>query len=749
MKIIVFCFLSFLLTSVVQAKETDVYVNNIEVRGNQFVETGRILANLVSQKNQDINRSHIAKDIRRLMKTGFYQDVRVLHENGVLIFEVIENPMIAALDFEGNDEILTKKLKPLVSLKPGRIVSIAAIKKDEIRLRKEYLKKGFYQVDIHVEQKKLSDGRISLTFHIDEGDVTRIKRIRFIGNKSFSDRDLQDVTMSRAADFMAWFGDRDVFDSERLKADSQMLMKWYLDHGYLDAQVESTIASLSPDKRWFYIHFNIHEGPIYRVRKLSVSGDMVPSRKALKSTISLEYGENYSLQALQNTINAMTETVGDEGFAFANITPEFHRDLNTNTVDIRFHVEKNREIYIRRILITGNSKTEDEVIRRELRQHEASRYSAKNYNLSKKRLNRKDFFEKVRFSFKETEQSNQVDLEVAVQEKKTGSFSIGAGYSQLEKTFFTGKLEERNFLGKGLGANLNASIGGATQNFNISITEPYFLNQELSLTTNVFKTQSDLQTVTQYTQDNVGGGLTLGVPLTEEMSYSIGYQYTRTNLTNIPAGSSLLLLSQAGTNITGEISQAIGWDNRNRVLAATEGSAHSISLNIAGIGGDNYFTEISTSSKWYTELAPRYTFNPQISWRQISGYKKKPVPIYRRYSMGGMGSLRGFDNYGISILDPLSGDIIGGNQMIQASLNLFVPLPYVETGGFRGVFFLDAGTVADKTNSLQWRTMRASYGFAIEWLSPIGPVGLIWGYPIRQQPGDRLKAFEFALGSGF
>ncbi|MDQ6962196.1 MAG: outer membrane protein assembly factor BamA [Mariprofundaceae bacterium] len=749
MKIIVFCFLSILFTSSVQANEQDVYVSDIQVRGNQFVETDHILANLVSQKAKDINNNHIAKDIRRLMKTGFYQDVRVLYENGVLIFKVIENPMIASLDFEGNDEILTKKLTPLLSLKPGRILSMAAMQKDETRLRKEYLKKGFYQVDIKVTPKKLSDGRVALTFYIEEGDVTRIKRIRFIGNNAFSDQDLQGVTMSRAADFVAWFGDRDIFDSERLKADAQVLMKWYLDHGYLDAQVESTIASLSADKRWFYINFNIHEGPIYKVRKLSLSGDIVPDRKTLKSKILLEYGETYSLTALQSTLSAMTEAVGNEGFAFANVTPEFHRDLNTNTVDIRFNVEKNREIYIRRIFITGNSKTEDEVVRRELRQHEASRYDASKYNMSKKRLNRKDFFEKVRFSFKETNEQSQVDLEVAVEEKKTGSFSIGAGYSQLEKTFFTGKLEERNFLGKGLGANLNASIGGTTQNFNLSITEPYFLGEELSLTTNVFKTQSNLQTITQYTQNNTGGGLTLGVPLTEEMSYSIGYQYTGTNLTNIPVNASLLLLSQAGINVTGEVSQAIGWDNRDKVLASTSGSTHSLSVNIAGIGGDNYFTEFSVASKWYTQLAPRYILNPQVSLRQISGYKKKNVPIYRRYSIGGMGSLRGFDNFGVSILDPVTGDIIGGNQMMKASLNLFVPLPYVKTGGFRGVFFLDAGTVADKTNSLQWRTMRASYGFAIEWLSPIGPVGLIWGYPIRQQPGDRLKAFEFALGSGF
>lgn len=749
MRIIVFCLLSLYFISVSQAATENTHITDIQVRGNQFVETGSILANLNSRKDQNIDANKIAQDIRKLMKSGFYQDVRVLFEQGNLIFEVVENPMIASLDIEGNKEILDKKLITFLSLKPGRILSAAGIRRDETKMRKEYLKKGFYQVEINAEKRMLEDGRVALTFNVNEGEVTRIKRIRFVGNQAFNDIELQNVTASRAADFVAWFADRDVFDSERLKADTQMLMKWYLDHGYIDAQVESTLASLSADKRWFYINFNIHEGPQYKVRKLDIVGDITPDKKTLEETIELKSGELYSLQALQTTIETMTTTIGNEGFAFANVTPEFHRDLNTHVVDIQFNIQKGREIYIRRINITGNSKTEDQVVRRELRQQEGARYSATNYNLSKKRLQRKDYFEKSQFTFKQTNKENQVDLAINVEEKKTGSFSIGAGYSQLEKTFFTGKLQERNFLGKGLGANLNASIGGLTQNFNVSITEPYFLDQELSLTTNIFKTQSNLQTITQYTQNNTGGGLNLGIPLSEELSYSIGYQYTRTDLSNIPVGASLFLLSQAGVNTTSEISQGISWDSRDRIVAATHGNVQTIGFNIAGAGGDNFFTEINASSKWYFSASEKFTFNPQISWRQINAYNQKVTPIYRRYSMGGMGSLRGFDNFGVSILDPVNGDIIGGTQMVQASFNVFTPLPYITTKGFRGVFFLDAGNVADKTKPLQWRTMRVSYGFAIEWLSPIGPVGLIWGYPLKKQPGDRLKSFEFAIGTGF
>jgi len=732
-------------------------VASVEVSGNRYVESVAILASVEVKAGDKLSKRAISQDVRRLFKTGYFEDVYVVGhtENGGvrLVYTVKENPLIANLEILGNDEIVDKDLKPKLSLKPGKVYSAAKLRSDRNAIRKAYLKEGFYQVEVRAEEEVREDGRIELALHVTEGEITHIKRIRFVGNEAFSDDELRDELASKESSFSSYFSDKDVFDRERFGADARLLQQYYMNNGYLDLKIESTQLSLTPDKKSFYLTFALHEGPQYSVDKIDVQGDMVPSKEALMESVELSEGEIYSFLDLTKTISAMEEKVGDEGYAFVSVTPLFKRDVAAQKVSITFDVEKGREVYVERIQITGNKKTEDAVLRRELRQYEGARYSASGIKRSKERLRRAQLYKDVRVNLEKGEAGDLVQMNVDVEEDKTGSFSAGAGYSQVEKVFFTAKVEERNFLGKGYTANSNAEIGGVTQNYDVALSDPYFLDSDVRASVNMFKNQTKLDDITSYKQDSIGGGIDFSMPLAEYVSYSIGYQYNRSKLTDIPITASLALRSQAGLQTTGELGQSLTWDTRNRTLAPTEGHREILAFSLAGVGGDNKFAEVSVSTKSYFSLTEKLIFSPTLAASYINGFGGKEIPIYRRYSMGGVGTLRGFDSYGVTLRDPTTGEVVGGDKQVRGSLDLFFPLPYMETAGFRGVLFFDAGTTWGSSLSVNeafsTSKIRTSAGVGVEWMSPIGPLSLAWGYPINKVAGDIERNFEFALGVGF
>jgi len=726
---------------------------SINIVGNHFIETPSIMDKIRTRVGQKVDKRRISRDVKRLFATGFFADIRVLgvvkKDGRHLTYQVKENPMIASLTLDGIHAVKEKDLKLKLKLKSGRIFNKPYLDKDIQTIRRGYLKKGYYQVKVNALKKPRNDGRVDVTLQVHEGDVTRIKRIRFIGNESLSDDELAKTIASRQSDLMAWFKDRDVFDSDRLKTDRQLILQNYLDQGYLDAKVESTLVSLSSDKRSFYITFSIHEGTQYEVSSIKLQGDIVPDRDTLMKLVYLHEGDLYSLEKMRNSVNDITTRVGDEGYAFATVTPLFQRNIDAHTVALTFDIEKGKEVYVERIEISGNNKTVDSVIRRELRQQEGSRFSSTKLENSKRRLKRLSLFEDVRVSMPRGSAPDKVRMKVEVDEKSTGSFSIGAGFSQLEKVFIRSSIRERNFLGKGYVGNLSGEIGARTQNIDARVTDPFFLGKHLSASLNIFKRQTRLQTYTFFKENSFGGGFGIGVPITDYFSYGIDYQFSNTDIFDIPITSSLILQSQVGKQTTGELTQSLTWDTRDNIITPKEGTFISGNLGIAGAGGSNKYVQSSISGGTFFTMGESFTLNPSFTVRYIRGYSNRDVPIFRRFSMGGIGSVRGFDRYGLTIRDPATGEVIGGNKTARASVNLFFPLPYMKTSGFRGLAFADVGSIADFNEALQFAKARASVGFGIEWLSPVGPVGLVWGFALRKQPEDRIKTFEFALGSTF
>jgi outer membrane protein insertion porin family len=740
---------------------------SINVDGNRYVEKETILAKLHTAVGQKLDRRMLSQDVRRLYKTGFFSDVQVTgtrKAEGVhLVCQVKEYPLVAKLELEGNNEVTTKDLKPRMKLRSGRIFSPVNQASDRNTIRKQYLKKGYYQIEVEFKTIARGDGRVDLVINIEEGEITRIKRIQFIGNEQFSDADLRSEIASRQSDTITLITDRDVFDRKRMGADGQLLQQFYLNNGYLDVSVESSRLAMSTDKKSFDLTFSVHEGVQYSVKSIGVQGDLVPDLDTLMELVELREGRTYSLLEMRNSIDAITDRVGDEGYAFATVTPLLNRDINAHTVAVSFDVEKGKEVYIERLEISGNEKTEDVTIRRLSKQSEGERYSGTQVRMSKEAMQRTEYVEDVRVSFPKGSASDRVDMKVDITEKKSGSFSVGAGYSQTEKFMITGNVSENNLFGKGYRASLDGSIGFSTQNYNASLTDPFFLGENLSATVGLFRTQTDQFTTVTYDLISTGGSVGFGIPLSEHISYGITYQYNSSELSGIDVASSLLVLAQQGSQTTGEVLQTISWDSRDRMISTKDGHVETLRFGVAGLGGKNRFWETSVSSKFYIPFGEEkdIILNPSFSSSYIRAYGGREIPLYRRYSIGGIGSMRGFDSAGVTLRDPATGEAIGGDKQFRGSVNLFFPLPYMQTAGFRGLVFADAGMVWGSVSTtvgavslnvsepFSLSRMRYSAGLGFEWLSPVGPLGLVWAFPFRSFTGDAEKSIEFMMGSSF
>ncbi|MDQ7000297.1 MAG: outer membrane protein assembly factor BamA [Mariprofundus sp.] len=740
---------------------------SIDVEGNHNVEKEAVLVKMKTRAGQRLERRQLSRDVRTLYKTGFFSDIRFVGTRtaqGIhLVCHVKEYPLIAKLTMEGNDQFPTKDLQLKMKLKPGRIYSPRYQESDRNTLRKGYLKDGYYQVGIDFIPTRRKDGRIDLLIRVHEGEVTRINRIHMIGNKAFSDAVLRKEIASRRSDLLSWFSDRDIFDTKRFSADGQLLQQYYLNHGYLDMKLDSEQITMAADKKSFSLTFSIHEGVSYNVEKVVLQGDLVPDQKTLQELIKLKPGDIYSLNDMRATIEAITERVGDEGYAFATVTPLLQRNIDNHTVAITFDIEKGEEVYVERIEISGNEKTDDSVIRRLLDQSEGARYAGTQVKHSKEALKRAQFVEDVRVSFPKGSVGDKVHMKVDVTEKKSGSIAGGFGFSQREKVIITARITEKNLLGKGYQASINGKLGKVTQDITASLADPYFLDTNISASLNAFKTKTDPQLGANYQTNSVGGGIAFSVPMTHYMSYGINYQFNSTELSNVPVTASLFQRAQIGRQTVGELTQSLTWDSRDRYMATSSGHIDSVSFSVAGLGGNERFLETAVSSRWYFPFGEKENIilNPSVGYRSIRGFSGQNIPLWRRYSLGGIGSMRGFDSLGITVIDPNTNEAVGGDNQITASANLFFPLPYVQTAGIRGLFFVDAGTLWGSASAtvgavtinvqepFSLSRVRYAAGFGIEWISPIGPVGLTWAFPIRTVSGDREKSFEFAIGTTF
>ena len=761
-------------------------VKDIRVEGIQRTEAGTVFSYLPVRVGDTFNDEKAAAAIKALYATGFFKDVRVEADGNVLVIMVEERPAIASVDFTGTKEFdktqLTKSLKDL-GLGESRILDKSLVDRAEQELKRQYLSRGLYGVQITTTVTPLERNRVAVTFAVDEGEVARIKKINIIGNKVFSDSDLQDQIKLSTPGWFTWYSKSDQYSKQKLAGDIETLRSFYLNRGYLEMQVESTQVSISPDKKDIYITINLIEGQKFTVAGIKLDGEMLGREKELQDLVTLKKGDAYSGEKMNETTRKISERMGVFGYAFANVnaSPEINREKNEVTFTI--FVDPGKRVYVRRINIGGNDRTRDEVIRREFRQFESSWYEGDKIKLSRDRLGRLGFFTDTNVDTLEVAGApDQVDLNVKVVEKPTGNVMIGAGFSSSEKLTLTGSINQANAFGTGNNIGISVNTSRVYRTIAIQHTNPYFTEDGVSRTTEVFLrtsrpplylTDIDYKVVTK------GGNVSFGIPFTEFDRVFLGagiedttvdtysnspsrYREFVFNNTQSGAFDPLSSTDGVGSAHTTAFPLTAAWqrDNRDSALIPTRGRYRRANLEVSPVGSSTYY-RTTYQDQYFIPLNQSNTatlaLNGEINYGGALG--DNAYPIFKNYFAGGIGTVRGYQagSLSVSARSRGLGDTrfnlpIGGSARLIMNAELQMPFPGTGVDrSLRWFTFLDAGQVFSPEDGqrINLSDLRYSTGLGLSWISPVGPLKLSLGYPMNPQSFDRTQRFQFQLGTGF
>lgn len=761
-------------------------VKDIRVEGIQRTEAGTVFSYLPVRVGDTFNDEKAAAAIKALYATGFFKDVRVEADGNVLVIMVEERPAIASVDFTGTKEFdktqLTKSLKDL-GLAESRILDKSLVDRAEQELKRQYLSRGLYGVQITTTVTPLERNRVGLTFAVDEGEVARIKQINIIGNKFFSDSDLRDQIKLSTPGWFTWYSKSDQYSKQKLAGDIEALRSFYLNRGFLEMRVESTQVSISPDKKDIYITVNIIEGQKFTVAGIKLDGEMLGREKELQDLVTLKQGDAYSGEKMNETTRKITERMGVFGYAFANVnaSPDINREKNEVTFTI--FVDPGKRVYVRRINIGGNDRTRDEVIRREFRQFESSWYEGDKIKLSRDRLGRLGFFTDTNVDTLEVAGApDQVDLNVNVVEKPTGNVMIGAGFSSSEKLTLTGSINQANAFGTGNNIGISVNTSRVYRTIAIQHTNPYFTEDGVSKTTEVFLRTArpplylndiDYRVVTK------GGNVSFGVPFTEFDRVFLGagvedttvdtfanspsrYREFVHNRNQSGAFDPLSATDGVGNAHTIAFPLTAAWqrDNRDSALIPTKGRYRRANLEVSPAGTSTYY-RTTYQDQYFLPLnmsnSATLALNGEINYGGALG--DNAYPIFKNYFAGGIGTVRGYQagSLAVSARSRGLGDTrfnlpIGGSARLVMNAELQMPFPGTGVDrSLRWFTFLDAGQVfsPEDGQKISLSDLRYSTGLGLSWISPVGPLKISLGYPINPQSFDRTQRFQFQLGTGF
>jgi len=743
-------------------------VKDIRVEGIQRTEAGTVFSYLPVRVGETYNDEKGAAAIKALYATGFFKDVRLEVEGDVLVVIVEERPAIASVDFSGvkefDKEQLTKALKD-IGLGESRIFDKALVDRAEQELKRQYLSRGLYGVQITTTVTPVERNRVNVSFAVDEGEVARIKQINIVGNKAFSDSELRGLLNLRTPGWFTWYTKADQYSKQKLTGDIETLRSFYLNRGYLEMQVESTQVSITPDKRDIYITININEGEKFTVGEVKLEGEMFGREEELKSLIELKPGDVYSGEKLAESVKRISERMGNFGYAFANVNanPEINREKRE--VGFTVLIDPGKRVYVRRISIAGNTKTRDEVIRREFRQFENSWYDGEKIRLSRDRVDRLGYFKEVNIETPEVPgTTDQVDINMTVAEKPTGNILLGAGFSSSEKLMLTGSIQQANAFGSGntLGIDVNTSKRNRT--IALSQTTPYFTDDGVSRSYEVFlrTTRPPEINTGDYVVETTGANVKFGVPFSEVDTVFFGLGVERTNVLTYGPGDTGFNESpelykryvrdfgdgKEATTTSFPLTAAWQRDSRDSALVPTVGRYQRVNLELAPAGTLRYY-RATYQHQWFRPLfrAVTLALNGEVNYGR--GLGGKPYPVFKNFYAGGIGSVRGYEG---SSLGPRAnnGDPLGGTSRIIANAELQFPFPGSGADRtLRWFTFFDAGNVFEEGAKFQVSDLRYAVGAGISWVSPIGPLKLSYGVPLNSKAGDRKQNFQFQLGTGF
>src|SRR5262245_1038347 len=731
-------------------------VKDIRVEGIQRTEPGTVFSYLPVKIGDTLTEEGAAEAIKSLFATGFFKDVRLEAEGNVLVVSVVERPAIAQIDFVGQKEFDKDKLREAlkhIGLAQGRIFDRSLLEKAEQELKTQYLSRGMYAVEITTTVTPLERNRVAINFNIAEGEVAKIHQINIVGNKVFSESDLLDQFTLTTPGLLTWYSKNDQYSKQKLEGDLETLRSNYLNQGYLEFTIDSTQVAISPDKKDIYITVNVTEGEKFTVSDIKFDGDLLVPEAELRHLLKLKKGDVFSREKLTESTKLMVDRLGNEGYAFANVNPVPELDREKKQVAFTLYVDPGRRVYVRRINISGNTTTRDEVIRREMRQLEGAWYSAEKLKRSKQRIDKLGYFSEVSVDTVNVPGTNdEVDVEVKVVERPTGNLLFGIGFSTAEKVILSASVSQSNLFGTGNALSLQINSGSVNKVYALSYTNPYFTDDGVSLGVDLYKRNVDaanLNSVTPYKTKTLGTGLRIGVPITEYDTISYGLAVERTDVQTFPGSPPqyIQFVDEFGSTNTALIGTA-GWsrDGRDSVIYTTSGLLQRLSLEVALPPAElRYYRATYRLDYWYPIGKENVLqLSGQIGYAH--GYDDKPLPFYKNFYLGGIGSVRGYYTSSIGPKDPL-GNALGGPTLTAGSVEFYFPFPGLQRDkSVRLSAFVDAGQVSDNFDFSQ---TRFSTGLALSWYSPVGPIKISFARALNRQPDDRVQPFQFSLGTTF
>ncbi len=738
-------------------------VRDIRVEGLQRIEPGTVFASLPLRVGDRYTDDMGAAAIRSLFALGLFKDVRLETQGDVLVVVVQERPSVASVEFIGlkefDKEVLVKALKD-VGLSEGRPFDNALADKAEQELKRQYISRSLYGAEVVSTATPIDRNRVNLTFTITEGGPAKIAQIDIVGNQAFSDATLRDQFNLDTGGWMSWYTKSDRYSRTKLNADLEALRSFYLSRGFLEFRIDSTQVAMSPNKQDMSITINITEGERFVISGVKLEGNYLDREDEFKALVKIAVGKPYNAETVADTTKAFTDYFGKFGFAFARVEAKPQIDRRNNRVEFVLMAEPSRRAYVRRIQVAGNVRTRDEVIRREFRQFEAAWYDGEKIRLSRDRVDRLGFFTQVNVETLEVPGApDQVDLLFTVAEKPTGSISLGAGFSSSEKVALNFGIRQENAFGSGNYLAVEVNTSKFNRNLVLSTTDPYFTQNGISRTLDLFQRTSRpyLGDVNAYSLINSGAGLRFGVPVTETDTVFMGMNAEQTE---IRAGTGLPDPYREYAEKFGATSSALpltlGWarDGRDSALVPTRGSLQRVNADVS-VGGDVRYVRASYQYQQYFPLSKKYTlaFNTDLGWGQ--GLKGQEYPLFKNFYVGGLGSVRGFEQSTLGPTRPTTSTnlvpiYLGGPKKLVFNAEFITPFPGAGNDRTLRLFgFTDIGRAFGEQEKVSLGELRASAGIGLSWISPMGPLRFSYATPIRQQTGDKIQRLQFQIGTSF
>ncbi len=721
----------------------------VDVAGNIRIEVDAIKRVVKTKPGDLYNLKSLSEDLKAIYALGYFDDIKIeteaLPEGNKVTFKVKEKPTLSSVRISGNQWVFeNEEIKEVITSKRGAILNINMIQNDISRIEDLYKEKNYHNVSVDYKIFERKNNQADLEYIIEEGKKFKIKKIEFEGNKTFSDKKLRGQMVTSEESFLSWFTEAGDLDEANLEQDGARLKAFYHNSGYIQAQVGEPQVEFKEND--IIITIKIDEGAQFKIGKVTFTGDLILTEEQFIKDLKITQEEFFNREVLRTEVLALTDLYADEGYAYADVAPRIKRIPEDLRVDISFNIEKGKPVTYEEIIISGNTKTRDKVIRRQLRVYEQELTSASRLKRSISNLQRLDYFEDVKVDSSKGSADDKMVLKIDVTEKSTGAFTFGGGYGNVENLFASAQISERNLFGRGQTLALQAVAGSKTQKVQLSFTEPYIYDIPL---TGTVKLYNWLYEYDDYQKDSIGGSIGFGYPVFDYTRLYLSYMYDISDVTDIDESAADSIKELQGINRKSAVTTSLKYDSRNKRFLATKGALNSFSFEFAGLGGDIGFTKYIAETGWYIPLFWDVVGVAHAKAGYVVENVKYKLPDYEKFYLGGIGSLRGFERDDLAPKDE-EGASIGGEKYVQFNFELVFPI--IKDVGIHGVAFFDTGKVYDKDENIQLDPgdLRQSAGGGIRWVSPVGPIDIEYGYILDPKDSDHGPGqFEFSMASSF